>query len=262
MEQKPSNNVRCYCRVRPDVTSCLKIEADNKSVMLLNGNKENFVFDEVFDKDSKQITIFEIIVKPLLSDAFRGINCTCFTYGQTGAGKTYTLQGTIGSERGVLPRLAEAIFDNNDDNFEVKVSLLEIYKEKLSDLLKEDGISSLRIREQSDGVVWVEGLIEIIVRNETEFNNILQLAIKKRSTGTHSMNKESSRSHFCCIIYFKRFLAGQRIVSKFHLIDLAGSERVRKTDASGSRLQEAKHINKSLSALGKKNYLREFFKQK
>jgi kinesin family protein 5 len=169
------------------------------------------------------------------------------------------------NELGIIPRAANMIYHeitNNNINCEVKLSVLEIYKEKLSDLLsdnKNNNQNNLRIREHSGSSfgtsVWVEGLIETSISNVNEFMDTLNIAYKKRTTASHKMNEQSSRSHLIVVVSLKQVLSGgKKVLSKLHLIDLAGSEMVRKTDASGKRLDEAKHINKSLSALGKVIY--------
>lgn len=271
---------------------------EKKTISISNSNGLNFLLDNVFDEKSTQEEVFNSIMSPLVISSFEGINCTLFSYGQTGSGKTFTLQGkeqdyrsnnnsTIVSssyeDRGIIPRTAEMIFkeidtrtaNNNNINFEIKISIMEIYKEKLYDLLSLKAASSsdtvlLRIREQqgnngasganngnSNGGVWVEGLIELRLQTEQDFHESLYQALKRRTTASHSMNSTSSRSHLIVIIMICQNFAAingsaaKKIFSKIHLIDLAGSEMVRKTDATGKRLEEAKHINKSLSALGK-----------
>ncbi|KAJ1432948.1 P-loop containing nucleoside triphosphate hydrolase protein, partial [Ochromonadaceae sp. CCMP2298] len=167
----------------------------------------------------------------------------------------------------------------------VKLSVLEVYQEQLKDLLSMQtganytqnmglgsmgmGLGSmsiggvmgggvqLRIREQVDGTVWVEGLIEEAVQDEEGFKNLLGAALRRRVVGAHGMNDVSSRSHLCCIVTLHQVWiersqpsTGVKISSKVHLVDLAGSEMVVKTGAKGVRFSEARHINKSLSALG------------
>lgn len=216
-------------------------------------------------------------------------NISCFE------GKTYTLIGNSNdaalnhcAERGILPRVAETIFERKkflecnsiagSCNCIIKLSVLEIYQEKLKDLLvgnsaQKQPDTQLRLREQIDGAVWVEGLTELSVSSEEEFQRLISTAMKKRVVGSHNMNAVSSRSHLCCILSLSLVQneigkpGDRKINSKLHLVDLAGSEmvswwlallctificsiKVRKTDAKGVRFDEAKHINKSLSALG------------
>lgn len=114
----------------------------------------------------------------------------------------------------------------------IKLSVLEIYQEKLKDLLtpttsKQSDISALRIREQADGLVWVEGLSEVVVSEADSFNKCISLAMKRRVVGAHSMNAVSSRSHLCCVVSLSAAYGGEhRMNSKLHLVDLAGSETV------------------------------------
>ena len=151
---------------------------------------------------------------------------------------------------GIVPRVGIRLLAENSHATELRFSMLEIYQEKLRDLFASTIDSkSLRIREKN-GCCTIEGLTELEFKTDAEFMKLLNAGLKKRVVGDHLMNAESSRSHLCCVLNIRQLREGRRIKSKIHLIDLAGSEMVRKTDASGTRLQEAKHINKSLSALG------------
>jgi kinesin family protein 11 len=172
------------------------------------------------------------------------------------AGKTYTLIGNTGNalastitqdnrERGIIPRAAEQIFakqaslDPQKVMCQVRMSILEVYQEQLKDLLRVSTVNGpsvsakdtngLRIREQIDGTVWVEGLTELAVTEDGDFNRLLSGALKRRVVGAHSMNDVSSRSHFCCILNINQVFhaTGVKINSKVHFIDLAGSEMVR-----------------------------------
>lgn len=256
-------HVKVCCRIRPPLEACetwLDSEsscgADERSTISTTGGYV-FQLDHIFGYNSTQLEIFTTIVKPFIDDAITGLNCTLFSYGQTGSGKTFTMQGKSADLAGIIPRVGDYLFETNqsvpnanDHDLEIKMSMLEIYQEKLRDLLKDTVVqNTLRIREGSAGI-WVEGLTEVPVNDSTDFKRILAQGIRRRMVGEHSMNRESSRSHLCCTITLRRTVSGRRFRSKVHLIDLAGSEMVRKTDVSGDRLQEAKHINKSLSALG------------
>ena len=291
------SRVRVCCRVRPtfeaDSEECIAVAgkdeargvANDVSVLISGG--ATFQIDAAFGQQATQEELFDGVARPLVDEAFRGINCTLFSYGQTGSGKTHTLQGKPGPLRGILPRAVEAIFQQmasleaecgqedavggsgseGGTSCELHVSVMEIYKERLRDLLVSVGPASLtsswgqgaasssanlRIRQHADGSVWVEGLTETLVGAEVQFSDLLSGALKKRATGSHAMNSESSRSHLVTILSLRLYkrASGQRVSSKIHLIDLAGSEMVRKTDATGNALKEAQHINKSLSALG------------
>jgi len=257
------------CRLKPDKKNNFSphISLDHNSITVNSGKSESatFTFDNVLPISSKQEDVYEL-VQPMINDSLIGYNATIFTYGQTGSGKTYTMHGTEGADRGIIPRVLDTVLAvdqppsqvaSGHNRTEVTISCLEIYQEKLSDLLVESGgirrcDIPLRIRQQHTGEVWVEGLTERTILTSVEFEQIFSTACKRRAVGAHSMNTESSRSHFCCTLRILRtsVSSGEKIASKIHLIDLAGSEMVRKTSAQGCRLNEAKYINKSLSALG------------
>lgn len=263
------SRIAVCCRIRPSIASSdgssIGVNDERDTITSLNPSYA-FKFDRIFSAESSQDEVFNGVAKPLITEWFKGINGTLLSYGQTGSGKTYSMQGKDNTnELGIIPRAANMIYHeitNNNINFEVKLSVLEIYKEKLSDLLsdnKNNNQNNLRIREHSGSSfgtsVWVEGLIETSISNVNEFMDTLNIAYKKRTTASHKMNEQSSRSHLIVVVSLKQVLSGgKKVLSKLHLIDLAGSEMVRKTDASGKRLDEAKHINKSLSALGKVIY--------
>ena len=242
------------CRVRP--LSLLEkgtVSCSPNGTSLAIESMGSFEMDYVFNADATQDQVFARIVPPLLNDIMRGINCTLFTYGQTGSGKTYTMQGGSpnpeDNSRGIIPRVVDAIFRYDSDHLgatantsngrhlrEFMFSMLEIYQEKLNDLLanpipptssKDNSPVALRIRELGDGTIFVQGLSEVAIKNSDDFHTLLQQGLKRRVTGGHKMNQESSRSHLCCMIFVRQLTAnGARINSKIHLIDLAGSELV------------------------------------
>ena len=167
----------------------------------------------------------------------QGYNTTVFTYGQTSSGKTHSLLGGSGERRGLTPRLLEDLFARSaschDRSIDMYFSCLEIYQERLYDMLCEDvqrnkSGTELRIRQHLNGDIWVEGMKEVAIPSMKEFNDHLQQALKRRTIASHAMNIESSRSHLCCIVTVKQRLQGDevRITSKLHLVDLAGSEMV------------------------------------
>lgn len=191
-----------------------------------------------------------------------------FAYGQTGSGKTHTMEGSE-SDRGVNFRALQELFAIRDDrmaagSFEctMKLSILEVYNETIVDLLESSGSSSggqpgntaskgLDVRMGKSGV-YVDSLIEVEVFNENDVIDLMKLGHSHRSVGSHDFNEHSSRSHLVLSIQIETVQKAEnrKRVSKLHLIDLAGSERVSKTAASGQRLKEAQNINRSLSALG------------
>ena len=229
---------------------------------------KNFNFDFVGDDSFTQKDIYQQAAKPIVEACLQGYNGTIFAYGQTGAGKTFTIQGpnidTLEYEadenRGLMPRAFEHIFDfferqkeEQGLSFLVRCSYLEIYNETITDLLDSSN-ASLHIREDIKKGVYVEGLMEEVASSTRDMVEVIRRGASNRHVGCTSMNKESSRSHsvLSMTIESKAHRDGIWHVrsSRFHIIDLAGSERAKATEAVGERLKEAGMINKSLSALG------------
>lgn len=219
----------------------------------------SFTFDRVFDMNSKQSDIFDFSIKPTVDDILNGYNGTVFAYGQTGAGKSYTMMGTdIDNDdgRGVIPRIVEQIFASilaspGTIEYTVRVSYMEIYMEKIRDLLAPQN-DNLPVHEEKNRGVYVKGLLEIYVSSVQEVYEVLRRGGNSRAVAATNMNQESSRSHsiFVVTITQKNVETGSAKSGQLFLVDLAGSEKVGKTGASGQTLEEAKKINKSLSALG------------
>lgn len=275
------DNVKVAIRVRPlnererqeSAKISVTIPEPNKSVAIdIKSEQKCFTFDYVASEEIDQGEIFDKVGRPIADSCLSGYNGTIFAYGQTGAGKTFTILGpTIDSsedfkftsenpKRGLLPRCFEYIFSKimremlgDETEFLVKCSYLEIYQEQINDLL-DPNPQNLQLREDMKRGVYVEGLIEETVTNALETYNLLKIGTLNRHVGSTSMNKESSRSHsvFTLVIESKTYKEGLNNykTSRFHLIDLAGSERQKATDCAGERLKEAGMINKSLSALG------------
>ncbi|KAJ3344743.1 hypothetical protein HDU91_000128, partial [Kappamyces sp. JEL0680] len=188
----------------------------------------------------------------------KGYNGTIFAYGQTGAGKTHTMMGDVESPslKGLTPRIVERIFDmivnsSSDLEFTVKVSFMEIYMERVRDLLQPAN-DNLPVHEDKLKGVYVKGLLEVFVGSVDEVYDVMRRGQLTRAVGSTSMNAESSRSHSIFMIHItqKSTLTGSTKTGKLSLVDLAGSEKAGKTGATGQTLEEAKKINKSLSALG------------
>jgi kinesin family protein 3/17 len=217
---------------------------------------------------ASQLEVYEITAKPAVLSILEGYNSTIFAYGQTGTGKTYTMEGftynSTDTQRGIIPRTIEEIFNHiesfssPDTKFMVRASYLQIYNESISDLLKPEKVS-LQIREDKKKGVFVEGLSEWAVRNPADIYTLLQRGAASRATASHKMNDVSSRSHAVFMIIVEQLTIlesgnegsiTQIKVGKLNLVDLAGSERIRVTGATGRQLEESKKINKSLSALG------------
>ncbi|KAL2157521.1 hypothetical protein VTH06DRAFT_6072 [Thermothelomyces fergusii] len=262
-----ANSIKVVARFRPQ--NRVEIESGGQPIVTFNGpdtctidSREaqgTFTFDRVFDMSSKQADIFNYSIKPTVDDILNGYNGTVFAYGQTGAGKSYTMMGTsIDDEegKGVIPRIVEQIFTNilaSPANIEytVRVSYMEIYMERIRDLLAPQN-DNLPVHEEKNRGVYVKGLLEIYVSSVQEVFEVMRRGGNARAVAATNMNQESSRSHsiFVITITQKNVETGSAKSGQLFLVDLAGSEKVGKTGASGQTLEEAKKINKSLSALG------------
>ncbi|GMF30850.1 unnamed protein product [Phytophthora lilii] len=216
-------------------------------------------FDGVYSGGSTQEEVFEAIGRPFVADLLAGYNCTIIAYGQTGSGKTYSVVGGRTSDtRGLVPRAMEAILDEMaridaiEYDVDLTASFIEIYQEKLCDLLFPDGSQPLRLREDAKHDVRVEGASEFTISTLAGGMAVLARGNAQRSTGSTLMNADSSRSHSVLTLTFtkKHLASGVKQRGKMFIVDLAGSEKVQKTAATGVRMDEAKYINKSLSALG------------
>jgi len=209
---------------------------------------------------SKQKDIFDFSIKPTVDDILNGYNGTVFAYGQTGAGKSFTMMGAGDIEneetRGIIPRIVAQIFESilqspSNIEYTVRVSYMEIYMERVRDLLNPVN-DNLPIHEDKNRGVYVKGLLEIYVSSVGEVYEVMRRGGSQRAVASTNMNQESSRSHsiFVVTINQKNVESGSLKTGSLYLVDLAGSEKVGKTGASGQTLEEAKKINKSLSALG------------
>lgn len=208
---------------------------------------------------SRQNDVFDYSIRPTVDDILNGYNGTVFAYGQTGAGKSYTMMGTgIEDEvgKGIIPRIVEQIFTNilssaSDIEYTVRVSYMEIYMERIRDLLMPQN-DNLPIHEEKNKGVYVKGLLEVYVSSVEEVYEVMRRGGDSRAVSATNMNAESSRSHsiFVITVSQKNVSTGSTKSGQLFLVDLAGSEKVGKTGASGQTLEEAKKINKSLSALG------------
>ncbi|TVU49026.1 hypothetical protein EJB05_00317, partial [Eragrostis curvula] len=267
IEQK--GNIRVFCRCRPlngdeiaaGASTAIDFESAKDGELVVRGHvscKKVFKFDSVFSPEEDQEKVFERTA-PFATSVLDGFNVCIFAYGQTGTGKTFTMEGVEGA-RGVNYRTLEELFriiKQRDGLFkyEITVSVLEVYNEQIRDLLlTQPGAATkrLEIRQVAEGVHHVPGLVEARVTNMNEAWEVLQTGSKARVVGSTNANEHSSRSHciHCVMVKGENLLNGECTKSKLWLIDLAGSERVAKTDAQGERLKEAQNINKSLSALG------------
>lgn len=239
------------------------------------GAKENgaktFAFDRSywsFNKDDSsyagQSNLFDDLGKPLLDNAFQGYNNCIFAYGQTGSGKSYSMMG-YGKEVGIIPNICQEMFgriqaiQEGDQTIKctVEVSYLEIYNERVRDLLNPATKGNLKVREHPSTGPYVEDLAKLVVGTFQEIENLMDEGNKARTVAATNMNETSSRSHavFTLMLTQKKYDAETKMemekVAKISLVDLAGSERATSTGATGARLKEGAEINRSLSTLGR-----------
>ncbi|XP_034407180.1 kinesin-like protein KIF11 [Cyclopterus lumpus] len=279
-------NIQVVVRCRPFNTmerkssyGVMDCDPNRKEVIVKTGGmndkaaRKTYTFDMVFGPAAKQIDVYKSVVYPILDEVIMGYNCTVFAYGQTGTGKTFTMEGERSPNgeftweedplAGIIPRTLHQIFEKLSENgteFSVKVSLLEIYNEELFDLLSPSDDVTERLQLFDDprnkrGVV-VKGLEEITVHNKDEVYQILERGSAKRRTASTLMNAYSSRSHsvFSVTIHMKEItMDGEELVKigKLNLVDLAGSENIGRSGAVDKRAREAGNINQSLLTLGR-----------
>uniref|UniRef100_A0A8D1WHU6 Kinesin family member 13B n=1 Tax=Sus scrofa TaxID=9823 RepID=A0A8D1WHU6_PIG len=218
--------------------------------------------ESVREKYASQEDVFKCLGENILQNAFEGYNACIFAYGQTGSGKSYTMMGTA-DQPGLIPRLCSGLFErtqkeeNEEQSFKVEVSYMEIYNEKVRDLLDPKGSrQTLKVREHSVLGPYVDGLSKLAVTSYKDIESLMSEGNKSRTVAATNMNEESSRSHAVFKITLTHTLydvksgtSGEK-VGKLSLVDLAGSERATKTGAAGDRLKEGSNINKSLTTLG------------
>lgn len=281
-------SVKVAVRVRPfnprekerDPVCCIKMVGNTTIMFDELGGKKEFAFDhsfwshDGFEEDENgyyypadsiyadQKLVFDTLGKEILDNAWEGYNCCLFAYGQTGSGKSYSMVG-YKSNKGIVPISCNEIFQRIDatkgphKQYEVSVSMLEIYNEKVQDLLipiNDRPSAGLKIRESKTVGVFVENLTKYPVQTYEEIEKKMDESYQNRTIGSTLMNATSSRAHTIVTIEFKQRtgegkLASERI-SNINLVDLAGSERSSSTGATGDRLKEGCNINKSLLILG------------
>ncbi|XP_067412262.1 kinesin-like protein KIF13B [Emydura macquarii macquarii] len=281
------SKVKVAVRVRPmnrrelDLHTKCVVDVDTNKVILhpLNTNLSKgdarsqpkvFAYDHCFwsmdesvkEKYAGQDVVFKCLGENILQNAFEGYNACIFAYGQTGSGKSYTMMGTA-DQPGLIPRLCSGLFEraqkeeNEEQSFKVEVSYMEIYNEKVRDLLDPKGSrQSLKVREHNVFGPYVDGLSKLAVASYKDIESLMSEGNKSRTVAATNMNEESSRSHAVFKIILTHTLydvqsgtSGEK-VGKLSLVDLAGSERATKTGAAGDRLKEGSNINKSLTTLG------------
>uniref|UniRef100_A0A673IPC1 Kinesin-like protein n=1 Tax=Sinocyclocheilus rhinocerous TaxID=307959 RepID=A0A673IPC1_9TELE len=217
-----------------------------------------YVFDRVFQSNTTQEQVYNACAQKIVKDVLEGYNGTIFAYGQTSSGKTHTMEGNLHDPdgMGIIPRIVQDIFNyiySMDENleFHIKVSYFEIYLDKIRDLL-DVSKTNLSVHEDKNRVPYVKGCTERFVCSPDEVMDTIDEGKSNRHVAVTNMNEHSSRSHSIFLINVKQenTQTEQKLSGKLFLVDLAGSEKVSKTGAEGALLDEAKNINKSLSALG------------
>ncbi|KAF3442909.1 hypothetical protein FNV43_RR16827 [Rhamnella rubrinervis] len=281
-------NVQVVLRCRPlsddeqrsNVQKVIQCNEPKREVTVLQSlaNKQIdrvFTFDKVFGPKAQQRSIYDQAISPIVNEVLEGFNCTVFAYGQTGTGKTYTMEGgmrnkggDLPAEAGVIPRAVRQIFDTleaQNADYSVKVTFLELYNEEITDLLAPEDCSRstedrqkkpISLMEDGRGCVIVRGLEEEAVYSVNEIYTLLERGASKRRTADTLLNKHSSRSHsvFSITIHVKEAVIGDEELikcGKLNLVDLAGSENISRSGARESRAREAGEINKSLLTLGR-----------
>ncbi|OIT38073.1 PREDICTED: kinesin-like protein KIN-14R isoform X2 [Nicotiana attenuata] len=265
--QEAKGNIRVFCRCRPlskievsnGCSTVVDFDAANDGELgILNSSsmKKTFKFDRVYTPRDDQGVVYAD-ASPMVISVLDGYNVCIFAYGQTGTGKTFTMEGTKGN-RGVNYRTLEELFKiakerSETFTYDISVSVLEVYNEQIRDLLSPPTTSKkLEIKQATEGLHHIPGVVEAKVENIEEVWNVLQTGSSARAVGSNNVNEHSSRSHcmLCIMVTANNLINGECTKSKLWLVDLAGSERLAKTDAQGDRLKEAQNINRSLSALG------------
>eukprot|EP00929_Paragymnodinium_shiwhaense_P010211 TRINITY_DN11474_c0_g1_i1.p1 TRINITY_DN11474_c0_g1~~TRINITY_DN11474_c0_g1_i1.p1 ORF type:complete len:915 (-),score=157.78 TRINITY_DN11474_c0_g1_i1:191-2935(-) len=280
-EMDLSGNIKVCVRVRPfnrrelDQNEALCVSMHSGTVTVVRdiaGNEKTFNFDraywsyDVASQDyASQATLMEELGNDLLSNVLEGYNVCLFAYGQTGSGKTYSVLGNTADpqQRGLLPRIVEGLYEEianrsgEGSSFTCSVTYMEIYNEKLRDLLRPphaEGATDLKIHQSPNIGVYVQGLTDAAAFSHSDVQQLLDFGFKARTVGATSMNDQSSRSHCIFALEVKQVRPREQggttqLRCKVNLVDLAGSERQQKTQATGARLKEGSMINQSLTNL-------------
>ncbi|TMW94755.1 hypothetical protein EJD97_009824 [Solanum chilense] len=282
-------NVKVVLRCRPPnedemkmkgplVISCDELKQEVTATLNTTTKQINksFLFDKVCGPSTQQKDFYDQSVAPLVNEALEGYTCTIFAYGQTGTGKTYTMEGEAIKEKngefhknaGVIPRAVQEIFDileSQKAEYTMKVAYIEIYNEEITDLLSLDEESKpidekqrkpLALMEDGKGAVFIRGLEEVTVSTADEIYKILEKGSANKHTAETLLNKQSNRSHsiFSITLHVKECThEGLELLKcgKLNLVDLAGSENILRSGAKEGRAREAGEINKSLLTLGR-----------
>ncbi|RVE45672.1 hypothetical protein evm_009687 [Chilo suppressalis] len=236
----------------------VKVWPERGAVQVYNpkGQDKLFTYDAAYDNSANTQTIYDEMVRPLVASVLDGFNGCVFAYGQTGTGKTHTMEGTADHE-GVIPRAFRHIWAHIETSASpdvthlVSCSYVELYLEDVRDLLAKDG-KKLTIRGQELNGFYIPEMTSVVCKSAAEMVRVMRAGNRNRAAGRTDMNEHSSRSHAVFLVTVETaHRANNRIrVGKLNLVDLAGSERQRKTGASADRLREAARINQALSSLG------------
>ncbi|XP_078617010.1 kinesin-like protein KIF1A isoform X46 [Branchiostoma floridae x Branchiostoma japonicum] len=268
---RPFNNreigrqAKCVISMK-DKTTAIQHPKQSKDVKAFNFDYSYWSHTNEQDPNfAGQSKVYQDIGEEMLQHAFEGYNVCIFAYGQTGAGKSYTMMGKPEprDQQGIIPQLCEELFDkiktqeSKDLQFSVEVSYMEIYCERVRDLLNPKNKGNLRVREHPLLGPYVEDLSKLAVTSFNEINTLMDEGNKARTVAATNMNETSSRSHAVFTVVFTQRRHDEMTdlstekVAKISLVDLAGSERANATGAKGDRLKEGANINKSLTTLGK-----------
>ncbi|CAF31495.2 Kinesin-like protein klp-3 [Caenorhabditis elegans] len=260
-----NGNIRVFYRIRPQLAS----ETDNQKPVVVIDEMDNGVVhvsnttgtrktsagaDKVIPTDFSQDQIFNE-VSPIITSCIDGYNVCIFAYGHTGSGKTYTMDGPVTmpgiNQRAIMQLFETAKERTGDIKYDIKVAMMEIYNEKIRDLLNTSN-TNLAIRQTEEGRSSIPGLEEVSVNSAEEVTETLARGRKNKAVAATEANIESSRSHVIVrvLVSATNLITKATTVGRLNLVDLAGSERVSQTNATGQLLKEAQAINKSLSELG------------
>lgn len=270
---RPFNNreifrdAQCIIEMSGNTTSIINPKAltgSKDAIKSFNYDYSYFSMDPNDANYSSQIMVYKDIGEEMLEHAFEGYNVCIFAYGQTGAGKSYTMMGKQEEgQEGIIPQICKDLFKKINRNtneclkYSVEVSYMEIYCERVRDLLNPKNKGNLRVREHPLLGPYVEDLSKLAVMSYENIHDLIDEGNKARTVAATNMNETSSRSHAVFTIFFTQqkqdSITGlvTEKVSKISLVDLAGSERADSTGAKGTRLKEGANINKSLTTLGK-----------
>ncbi|KAK9668132.1 hypothetical protein RND81_13G036700 [Saponaria officinalis] len=271
--QDLKGNIRVYCRIRPflrgqnEKQTTIEYIGDNGELVVVNPLKQGkdsrrlFKFNKIFAPAASQEEVF-VDTQPLIRSVLDGYNVCIFAYGQTGSGKTYTMTGpdmTSKKDWGVNYRALHDLFYISQSRrssilYEVGVQMVEIYNEQVRDLLTCDGTQKrlgIWSTTQPNGLAVPDASMHP-VKSTTDVLELMNIGFMNRAVGATALNERSSRSHSILTVHVRGMDLKSNSVLRgcLHLVDLAGSERVDRSEATGDRLKEAQHINKSLSALG------------